>query len=75
METGEEIVFALALRWSFWVPVLKILGRVRRFSLMVEAGDVERGESTKDMLREGAAGRKVAEVHNGDGPSGFAHEE
>jgi hypothetical protein len=65
-------VFELAFRCSFCVPVLKILGKVRRFSSIVEAGEGERGGSTKDMLREGAEGRKVAEEHNGEGPKALA---
>jgi hypothetical protein len=65
----------LALLWSFCVPVLNILGKVRRFSSMVEAGEAERGGSAKDMLREGAEGRKVAEVHNGEGPKALARVE
>jgi hypothetical protein len=74
LNVGEESEEAKeALLCNFWVPVRKSRGMLLRFSSDTEAGDAERGESTKDMetVRVGPGGRALHDVANGDGHDGF----
>lgn len=51
VEMGDCESEKLMHRGSLSVPVLSIFGKERWFPSVVEAGDAERGESMKDMLR------------------------
>lgn len=60
---GEESAVKLVLRGIRSMPLRSSRGIVRRFSSMIDTGDVERGDSRKDMdTARMLGGRMLAEV-------------
>lgn len=66
VDTGDAAgSVKLMLRGSLSVPFLNSLGNEGRFSLTVDAGDADRGESIRDMeTARWPGGRKVADEFN-----------